>query len=91
MLGAIVAGLFGVSLRGIVTQQRWATNLVIALTIFDMIGEFVAQGTLSIAVTVSFLVATLLLGLALLYRRHQPDTISSASRRDDRMRRLNRF
>lgn len=85
VLGTIVAGLFGVSLWGIVTQQRWAINLVIALAIFDMIGEFVAQGTLSIAVTVSFLVATLLLGLALLYRRHQPDAISSASPRDDRI------
>jgi hypothetical protein len=85
LLGAIVAGLFGVSLWGIVTLQRWAINLVIALAIFDMIGEFVAQGTLSIAVAVSFLVATLLVGLALLYRRHQPDAISLASRRDDRI------
>jgi deazaflavin-dependent oxidoreductase (nitroreductase family) len=78
VLGAIVAGLFGLSLWGIVTQRRWAINLVIALAIFDIIGEFVAQGTLSIVVTVSFLVAIVLLVLALLYRRHEPGMITMA-------------
>ena len=85
VLGAIVAGLFGLSLWGIITQRRWAINLVLALAIFDVIGEFVAQGTLSIEVTVSFLVAILLLVLALLYRRHEPDTMFPASeQRGDR-------
>jgi hypothetical protein len=60
--------LFSLSLWGIVTHRRWALNLVIVLAIFDIIGEFVAQGTLSIVVTVSFLVAILLLMLALLHR-----------------------
>jgi hypothetical protein len=68
VLGAIVAVLFSLSLWGIVTHRRWALNLVIVLAIFDIIGEFVAQGTLSIVVTVSFLVAILLLVLALLHR-----------------------
>jgi hypothetical protein len=68
VLGAIVAVLFSLSLWGIATHRRWALNLVIVLAIFDIIGEFVAQGTLSIVVTVSFLVAILLLMLALLHR-----------------------
>jgi hypothetical protein len=51
------------------TQQNWASNLVIALALFDMIGEFIAQGRIDIVITVSFLVATILLILALLYRR----------------------
>ena len=68
VLGAIVGVLFSLSLWGIVTHRRWALNLVIVLAISDIIGEFVAQGTLSIVVTVSFLVAILLLMLALLHR-----------------------
>ena len=40
-----------------------------ALALFDMIGEFVAQGTIGIQLNVSFLVATVLLVLCLLDRR----------------------
>lgn len=69
ILGAVVAVLFMLSFWGILTRQTWATNLVIALALFDIIGEFVAQGTIIIVITVSFLVAALLLILALLYRR----------------------
>jgi hypothetical protein len=69
VLGAVVAVLFILSLWGMLTQRRWALNLVIALALFDMVGEFVAQGKIAIAVTVSFLVATLLFMLALIYRR----------------------
>jgi hypothetical protein len=69
--GAVVAVLFILSLWGMLTQQKWANNLVIALALFDMLGEFVAQGTIIIAMTVSFLVATILLILALLYRRQE--------------------
>ena len=71
ILGAVVAVLFILSFWGMITQQKWATNLVIALALFDIIGEFVAQGTIIIAITVSFLVATILLILALLYRRQE--------------------
>jgi hypothetical protein len=79
VLGAIVAGLFSLSLWGIVTHRHWAINLVIALAMLDIAGEFIAQGTLNIVITVSFLVAALLLVLALLYRRHEPHTIPTAS------------
>jgi hypothetical protein len=69
ILGAIVAILFLLSLWGLITQQKWAANLVIGLALFDLLGEFVAQGTVIIAITVSFVVATILLILSLLYHR----------------------
>jgi hypothetical protein len=76
LLGAIIAGLFILSLWGIMTHRHWALNLVIALAVVDIVGECAAQGTLSIVVTVSFLVATLLLILALLYRRQERHTVT---------------
>jgi hypothetical protein len=71
ILGAVVAVLFALGLWGMVGQQKWAINLVIALALFDLVGEFVAQGKISIVMTVSFIVATILLILALLYRRQE--------------------
>lgn len=68
-LGALVVILFTLSLWGMITQQRWAINLLIGLALFDILGEFVAQGKFTIEITVSFLVATILLILALIYRR----------------------
>jgi hypothetical protein len=69
VLGALVAILFVLSLWGMIKKQMWAINLVIALALFDIIGEFVAQGRIDILITVSFIVATLLLIFALIYRR----------------------
>jgi hypothetical protein len=69
ILGAIVAVLFALSLWGTIKKQTWAANLVIALALFDIIGEFMAQGRFYITLNVSFIVATLLLILALIYRR----------------------
>lgn len=69
ILGAIAAILFAVSLWGMVTKQAWTIRLVIALALFDMVGEFAAQGRIDIVITVSFIVATLLLILAVSYRR----------------------
>lgn len=69
ILGALVAVLFVFSLWGMITKRRWAIKLIAALALFDIIGEFVAQGSLGIVITVSFLVALLLLVLALAYRR----------------------
>jgi hypothetical protein len=68
ILGAVVAIAFGLSFWGVVTQQKWAIDLVIFLALFDIIGEFIAQGRIPIALTVSFVVAVILLILALLYR-----------------------
>jgi hypothetical protein len=70
-LGAFIVILFGLSLWGMIREQDWAVNLLIFLGLFDIIGEFVAQGKLGIVITVSFLVATLLLIVALIYRRQR--------------------
>jgi hypothetical protein len=69
--GAMVAILFMLSLWGIFTGKLWAINLVIALALFDIIGEFIAQGKIDIIITISFIVAILLLILALIYRRKE--------------------
>ncbi len=71
VLGAIVALLFVLSLWGMITRKAWAVNLVIGLALFDIVGEFVAQGTRFIVFTVSILVATVLLILGLVYRRRE--------------------
>jgi hypothetical protein len=70
--GAIVAILFIISLWGLLKKWAWAVNLLIALAIFDLVGEFVAQGRLAISIPVSFLMAALLLILSLIYNRQMP-------------------
>jgi hypothetical protein len=69
VLGAIVAMLFMLSLWGLFTRKKWAVYLIIALAIFDIVGEFIAQGKIGIQMNLSFLVATILLLLALIYKR----------------------
>lgn len=69
VLGALIAVLFALSLWGTAQKALWAINLVIFLALFDIGGEFVAQGKIAITITVSFMVAILLLILSLLYRR----------------------
>lgn len=70
ILGALVTLLFILSLWGMIEKRMWAINLIIFLALFDIIGEFVAQGTIGILITVSFLVATLLLILAVIARKY---------------------
>jgi hypothetical protein len=67
--GALIAILFMVSLWGLLKKQTWAINLLTALAIFDLLGEFVAQGRIDITMTISFLAAALLLIFCLVYRR----------------------
>ena len=69
VLGGIVAILFAISLWGLVRKQASAVNLLLALAVFDLVGEFAAQGRIAIDMTVSFLAAMLLLILCLVYRR----------------------
>lgn len=71
VLGAGAAVAFAVSLWGLLRRREWAVNLVIALALFDIVGEFVAQGRIGILITVSFIVAVVLLILALRYRRQE--------------------
>ena len=67
--GAIVAVLFAIALWGMLTKHAWTLKLIIALALFDMLGEFVAQGAICIVLNISFIVATLLLILSILYSR----------------------
>jgi uncharacterized membrane protein (UPF0136 family) len=67
--GAAIAVLFALAGWGLLQRRDWARGLIIALALTDIVGEFVAQGTLAIQINVSVLVATLLLILALLYRQ----------------------
>ncbi len=69
VLGGIVMILFVVSLWGMLRRRRWVIGLLIGLAVFDIVGEFVAQGLFTIVITVSFLVAIAILILALIYRR----------------------
>lgn len=69
ILGAAVAALFILSLWGLIARKKWAINLIIALALFDVFGEFIAQGKIGIEMNVSFLVATALLILAMIYRK----------------------
>lgn len=71
ILGVPLAFFFMLSLWGIITQKKWTTTLIIALALFDMIGEFVAQGKIGIMINVSFIVATILLILSLFYRQQE--------------------
>ena len=67
--GAVVAVLFGVGLWGLTRKKNWSVDLLVGLAVFDIVGEFIAQGRLAIAIPVSFLMAALLLILSILYRR----------------------
>ncbi len=65
VLGGIVAVLFVVALVGLLRWEPWAPRLLVGLAVFDIVGEFVGQGTLMIDLVVSFVVAIALLILAL--------------------------
>jgi hypothetical protein len=67
--GACIAFLFIISLWGLLTNKLWSINLLIGLALFDIAGEFIAQGRIDIAIPVSFVVAVGILILALFYRR----------------------
>ena len=69
VVGAASAVLFAVSGFALVRRKPWAVGLIVALALVDILGEFVAQGTLMIVINVSFLVALALLILALFSRR----------------------
>ena len=66
--GAMIAILFIISLCGLLNKQVWAINLLTVLAVFDLVGEFVAQGRIAITMTISFLVAAFLFILCLVYR-----------------------
>ena len=67
--GGFIALFFMLAFWAMLTQRRWAIDLVMALALVDIVGEFYAQGRLGILITLSFIVAVTLLVLALVHRR----------------------
>ena len=74
MSGGVVAVLFAAAALGLWQRERWALPLLIGLGLFDIVGEFIGQGTLAIEIVVSFLVAVTIvwLSLRLLRRANAP-------------------
>ena len=68
VLGAAAAVLYAVALWAMFKRRASVVPLVIALALFDIVGEFAAQGTAFIELNVSFIVAITLLVLVLIYR-----------------------
>ena len=63
--GAVIAILFVVALPALVQRKRWSLYLVALLAVSDIIGEFIAQGTVFVAINISLIVATILLLLCI--------------------------
>jgi hypothetical protein len=70
--GGIAAVLFAAALAGQLAGRAWSLPVAGGLACFDIAGEFVAQGTLAITVTVSFVVAIAVLVLAWREVRRSP-------------------
>ncbi|HEY1389984.1 MAG TPA: hypothetical protein VGF38_15705 [Ktedonobacterales bacterium] len=78
--GAFEALLFVCAGWGVLRTKSWAWWLLLVLALMDIVGEFVAQGTLMITVNVSIVVATVLLAASLFYRqttRHRLNTVAA--------------
>jgi hypothetical protein len=65
VIGGIAALAFAVSLGAMLRGRVWSYRALIVLALVDIVGEFIAQGRLGIALNVSFLVALTVLTLAL--------------------------
>ena len=63
-LGALIGLFYAISLVGLLRGRHWSLRLITILALADVVGEFIAQGTLSITITVSFIVALIILLLA---------------------------
>ena len=71
--GFIVGILFLVNIPFLLRRSRNSFRDLFFLALFDFIGEFIAQGTLAIDITVSFLVASIILLILIIYRRRLAD------------------
>lgn len=67
--GFVVGLLFLAAAILLLRRQRGGPILMLFLALFDFFGEFVAQGTLFIAIPMSFLVACLILGILFVWRK----------------------
>lgn len=64
VIGGVSAVLFAVAAVGVWRHRRWAPPLLIGLALVDIVGEFIAQGTLIVHIMVSFIVAWAIVVLA---------------------------
>jgi len=71
VVGFLVGLLFFLSFVLIVRRKRAGFGLLYGLALFDFAAEFIAQGTLMIEITVSFIVASLIIVLYLLSTKNQ--------------------
>lgn len=69
VIGGTSAVLFAVGIMGVWRRRRWAPPLLLVLALADIVGEFVAQGTVMIHIVLSFIVAWVVLVLAWRARR----------------------
>ena len=76
--GAILAVLFAFSFWAVLLKKGWALYLLTATATFDFVGEFIAQGTFTIAINVSILVAVILLILCLFQLQNLKKTKNKA-------------
>jgi len=79
--GAVLAILFAVALPALIQKKRWSLYLVALLAASDIFGEFVAQGTVFVAINISLIVAIILLflcvfGLRIKLSPNQPNSTS---------------
>lgn len=67
--GFLVGILFLANIPFLIQRKRFSFRLLLFLALFDFIGEFVAQGPHMLDITVSFLVALLILLILILNKR----------------------
>lgn len=71
--GFMVGILFLVNIPFLLARKRSSFTVLFLLALFDFIGEFIAQGTLAIDITVSFLVASTILLILIIERKRFAD------------------
>ncbi len=67
--GFIVGWLFLINIPFLWQRRRGSFYLLFGLALFDIIGEFIAQGTLFIDIVLSFVVALVIVLILLAYRK----------------------
>ena len=67
--GFIVGILFLINIPFLLQRKRSSFIALFVLALFDFIGEFIAQGTLTINITLSFLVASIILLILIIERK----------------------
>ena len=78
--GAVSAILFAIALPAVIKKKRWSLYLVALLAASDIIGEFIAQGTVFVAINISLIVAIILLFLCTFGLRIKLDPSQSAEK-----------